>query len=407
MNLKKSINVVYASDFNYVFPLTISILSFCDRQTAPCTVHLVYSSIPECILDHIKCLVNAFGHEFNPIDVSAESKRFAIVNRSETRVKSVASCYRYFLPELLPNLEKVIYIDADTIIRCDLRPLDSLLIDDECICASLDEGIINNLPGYYEGIKDIALKEYGTQLDGYFNSGVFVLNLKRMRSENILDQLIRIDGKYELYFRDQDVFNIVLGSRVRYLERGWNLMLPEFLGNVDSGRILHFTLAPKPWEDCYFTSHGRMYIKYIYRYVDFLRKTKIADGDRVIDMMIKSIVEYAIARLDKSRDKCCAKDNCFDLRSQLENLRLMIDGLIQSGSANSRKKVLSAILTLKIRGSTNIEKKELRRIQRISCVWAEIAMPEIYCYERRKLQCKLDFFFKIRSLIRKVKHLLR
>ena len=100
-----------------------------------------------------------------------------------------------------------------------------------------------------------------------------------------------------------------------------------------------------------------------------------------------------LINLESIADNCCAKENCFDLPSQFESLRLIIDELIQSGSANSRKKVLSAILTLEIRGSTNSEKKELRRIQRISCVWAEIAMPEICCYERLKLQCKLDFFF--------------
>ena len=42
-----------------------------------------------------------------------------------------------------------------------------------------------------------------------------------------------------------------------------------FLGNVDSGRILNFTLAPKPWENCYFTSHERIYLKSIYHYVVF------------------------------------------------------------------------------------------------------------------------------------------
>jgi lipopolysaccharide biosynthesis glycosyltransferase len=94
-------------------------------------------------------------------------------------VASISALLKFVLPNILSDLDKVLYIDGDVIIQKGLLELYNKDIKNFYSAAIKDSGRI------YYIIK-------GTEhLKNYFNSGVLLLNLKKLRQEFIHEILIK------------------------------------------------------------------------------------------------------------------------------------------------------------------------------------------------------------------------
>lgn len=171
--------------------------------------------------------------------------------------------YRIFLPELLPDVDKILYLDVDTIVVDSLEPLFELDLGDNYVAA------VTNVFEPHFAHRPAAL---GVAQDAYFNSGVVVMNLALMRRDGISEKLRSYSLKKgsELFWVDQDALNVVLGARRLALHPRWNCMnsvlnfpwSPEVFGEaaVEEARrhpgIRHFEgpSANKPWH--YMCDHG-------------------------------------------------------------------------------------------------------------------------------------------------------
>ena len=124
---------------------------------------------------------------------------------------------KFFLPEILPNLDKVLYIDGDIML---LGRIDSLFDTDisEVFCAAVpDIGSITML-----GKETFKIMQGNPR---YFNSGVLLLNLKRLRDNKVSDILYRTKkGLSDRSLMDQDVFNIVFDKNTKLLPCRYNHM---------------------------------------------------------------------------------------------------------------------------------------------------------------------------------------
>ena len=128
-----------------------------------------------------------------------------------------ATWYRIALDELLPDTERVLYLDVDLFVRESLVPLWEMSLEGNVIAA------VTNVPptpdrSYTER------PELGG--DRYFNAGVLVMDLAAMRREGIGDHLRRFarENAYRLRWRDQDALNEVLHARRLPLHPRWNCM---------------------------------------------------------------------------------------------------------------------------------------------------------------------------------------
>ena len=126
--------------------------------------------------------------------------------------------FRVFLGELLPEVERVLYLDCDTIVVDSLAPLAELGLGNAYVAA------VRNLflPGHADRPARIGLPPD----QPYFNSGVLLLNLDAMRRDDCQTELLELArcGKGRLLFPDQDALNIVLGRRLIELHPRWNVM---------------------------------------------------------------------------------------------------------------------------------------------------------------------------------------
>jgi len=111
---------------------------------------------------------------------------------------SAAAEYRLLLPELLPEHDKVLYVDCDVVVRKDLAELYLSTDTDDMLLAAVFER------------------------EGYFNSGFLLMNLAQMRKEGTSSRLLEVLKTDYLEFPDQDALNKVCKGRTLALSPSYN-----------------------------------------------------------------------------------------------------------------------------------------------------------------------------------------
>ena len=129
------------------------------------------------------------------------------------RELSAAMWLRVFLPELLPEVERVLYLDSDTLAMSDLRPLWDTALDDAYVAA------VENVWEPWNADHPARLG-----LERYFNSGVLLLDLERMRADGCTAALLETATSGRVLWPDQDALNLVLGQGRVELHPRWNVM---------------------------------------------------------------------------------------------------------------------------------------------------------------------------------------
>lgn len=151
--------------------------------------------------------------EFHKID----ENDFSVVKNQMSRF-TIGTMFRCSLPELLPNLNRIIYLDADLFVNRDIKELWDVDICEYCLAGVADEGVdIHNYP-------KILNKYPGIKKESYFNVGVLYMNLKKLREFGNLKKLV-VDflvENPEAGLPDQDALNVIFHNKVLYLDGSWN-----------------------------------------------------------------------------------------------------------------------------------------------------------------------------------------
>ena len=89
----------------------------------------------------------------------------------------------------------------------------------------------------------------GVDHQNYVNSGVLLLNCKRLREVDLAGRFLNMVSQYglETVAPDQDYLNALCWYGIHYLDPEWNAMPSECLRHMDDPQIVHFNLASKPW----------------------------------------------------------------------------------------------------------------------------------------------------------------
>ena len=140
--------------------------------------------------------------------------------------------YVKMMPDKYVNAEeRLLWIDADTIVLGDLEPLWTMDLEGMVIAATANPW---GNPNNYQD-KNI-----------YLNTGVLVYDMKIWRAEKISEKITENVINNIWSDHEQGAFNSVLKGRWKRLERIWN---NENTDRNTSTRIMHFIYKPKPWEN--------------------------------------------------------------------------------------------------------------------------------------------------------------
>ena len=125
------------------------------------------------------------------------------------------------LPNIFANLDKILYLDSDIVLKGSIHELFEVDVNDAYLAASFEYWKYHTNLQYCprENRKD----------DFYFNSGVMLLNLRKMREDSIPDQLWEYKLNHtKTKLMDQECLNMVCGQAVIPLSIKWNFN-PVFL----------------------------------------------------------------------------------------------------------------------------------------------------------------------------------
>ena len=151
--------------------------------------------------------------EFHQID----SAEFECI-KDRTQGFTIGTMFRCMLPELLPDLSKIVYLDADIFVNTDIKELWDVDVREYCLAGVVDEGVaVHNYPRILNKYPEI-------KKESYFNSGVLYMNLKKIREFGNLKKLV-VDfliENPEADLPDQDALNVLFHNKVLYLDGSWN-----------------------------------------------------------------------------------------------------------------------------------------------------------------------------------------
>lgn len=151
--------------------------------------------------------------EFHKID----EDDFSIVKNQMSRF-TIGAMFRCSLPELLPDLNQIIYLDADLFVNRDIKELWDVNVREYCLAGVVDEGVdIHNYPRILNKYPEI-------KKESYVNSGVLYMNLKKLREFGGLKKLVLdfLIENPEAGLPDQDALNVLFHDKVLYLDDSWN-----------------------------------------------------------------------------------------------------------------------------------------------------------------------------------------
>lgn len=266
-------NIVCCTDHNYVMPTGVMICSVClNHQDSEVCFHVICS---EDVTDEDKRDITEIVYQYNHhicfynVDVEIPNS-FTIKKMGQPKHITIAAYYRLLLVEILPsNLDKILYLDSDVIVRHSLQKMYDTDIDNYGVAAVTDcfEGKIE----YYNRLR------YSPIL-GYFNSGVLLINLNYWRLNNILQEGIDFASKYpeRIVYHDQDILNYIFRNNKKVLHLTFNLQdvhlhkeimisweyETELSEAINDPFIIHYTGTYKPWRKKCTNPYKDEFIKY-------------------------------------------------------------------------------------------------------------------------------------------------
>ena len=129
-----------------------------------------------------------------------------------------AAYYRLLIPELIREYDKCIYLDCDVIVNGDLGELFDIDITDFYLAGVRDCHLIS-----VETVPTTHQKRLGIpSVKDYINSGVLLMNLLKLRKENLVVAFLKQSEKENLY-EDQDVLNYCCYGAIKILPLKYNL----------------------------------------------------------------------------------------------------------------------------------------------------------------------------------------
>ena len=257
------IEVCFITDKNYLVATMTAIKSLVINNKNECIKVYVICS---CVSSSDTVLLKKLSTKKIKIEIINVDKDFEYV-KTEHKYVSKTALLKFYLPELIPNSDKILYLDDDILVLKSLKELCEINID------SYYAAVVKDMPA--------TIKGYNKELNlvHYFNSGVMLLNLKKMREEKISEKLIEYkksetDGR----FMDQNAFNKIFNLQVRYMDLKYNYMQPNLLEYSDyeiakfynikqtdilskSVVVFHITGGIKPWKNI-LSKEFEIYLKY-------------------------------------------------------------------------------------------------------------------------------------------------
>lgn len=244
--------ILLITDTHYAVASMVTIASL-KQSKKPQTHYEIFvmtSGVPRALCKAIQALQSPDVR----IHIKKVHNRYRKYQTARNPITSTA-LLKFDIPRVFNTYDRLLYLDSDVIATQDLTDFMQLPLTDRY--AAVVKDMVAHFDGNLERL----------HLSAYFNSGVMLLNLAKMRAEWMTDQLIQLKKADPWrYFMDQDTFNVAFRHQVRFLSPSYNYMLEnrlytstvfaDFYGLTAAETaaikrrpiLIHYSSARKPWK---------------------------------------------------------------------------------------------------------------------------------------------------------------
>jgi len=280
------LNIIYCSSESYIIVAATSIVSLFEnnKDSENLTVYILSSDITENSISQLNELSEKYDREIIIKNVSTKLEQIATQFGLASFRGGFEVYSTLFLAEILPELDKALMIDADTIVMESLVDLWN---------HDLKNGVLAAVPevALYSKISSSEDMDILYRNKAYFNTGVLLYDLVKWRDRNVLSLIEEGIKNRETGFRifDQSILNYVLGNEIAQLPCKYNFYTAfhsinytrllksfpkknvisesEFYDATSNPSIIHFVgnYFERPWYENGYSPFKSIYLDYVNR----------------------------------------------------------------------------------------------------------------------------------------------
>lgn len=257
-------NVLVSVNSKFLVPLKVLLYSLFLSQKDKCYIYLLNVQLSEKEISDLERYCSSLKMDLIVHEIPEDIK--GVIEKKKEALKgyslSIETYARLFAPVLLPGVSRVLWLDADCIVKEDISSFYNQNLGDFALAACDHcNWILPQVPGY--SYYDYPIRKKDPE---HFNAGVILFNLDNCRKirgfqkEN-MKYIIRTSTESSFPFFDQSILNYLCPpSRVKwenpliyncYTNKYWASGFkddPIQYTVMDKSSILHFCSPVKPWE---------------------------------------------------------------------------------------------------------------------------------------------------------------
>ena len=203
--VNKGIPIAMALDDNYVYPTIVAITSAMENKNVA-TEYSFYLMHPNEFKDESKEKIKSLEKKYGKCHIHLINMGEQFKTANDKGHITTPTYYRLALSELLVNLNKIIWLDGDTLTFQDLAQMYDIDMDGLYYRGYLD----NNVDG---------TSSFGVKSEHYICAGVMLINLKELRKNDMANKFNSFieENNVLLVQHDQTVINVVCADKIGVL----------------------------------------------------------------------------------------------------------------------------------------------------------------------------------------------
>lgn len=262
---QKVIPIFFATNDNYAPFLSVSLTSMLENASTEYVykVYVLTTSLKQQNMDNVCSVADKFS---NRVECTVE---FISLEKELDKIQSLfhlrdyyskETYYRFFIPNLFPEYDKVLYMDCDIIILDDVAKLYNTELGENLVAAAPEEVMteVDVFGNYVE-------KALDCHRESYFNAGILLINSRLFRLQHIADQFVEMIQRFTFRVtQDEDYLNVLCKGKTVLLDLGWNKTAFHNDKFDDKNlKIAHYKIHWKPWH-----YSGVEYENYFWEYAE-------------------------------------------------------------------------------------------------------------------------------------------
>lgn len=226
-------NVAYSCNDFYIPQTGISMISLFEnnKDVDDLCVYLISKNVSEDNVNKLRLIAESYQREFKEVKFDDIAYDLKLSNTG----RHIATIYtKVFFPRI-KDIDKMIYLDSDTVVVGSLKDLWEDNLD------GVYMGVVETLPTKF--FKEIGLPKG----DRFFNDGMAICNVDYCREHNLIEKVLKVVEEYDGNppTLSEGALNKVCYGKVKYISLKYNLMAGLlYMCNLDvtfMSHLLHYS----------------------------------------------------------------------------------------------------------------------------------------------------------------------